>query len=100
MRYEIHGPSRKGVLRQSLIVVWLCFVTVTGCMVGPNFQRPQEPVPARWSGPLPPPPPQPATLVEKELACFREKTADERQRLREMTPIKLDAEGWERFVPK
>ena len=70
MRYEIHGPSRKGVLRQSLIVVWLCFVTVTGCMVGPNFQRPQEPVPARWSGPLPPPPPQPATLVEKELACW------------------------------
>jgi multidrug efflux system outer membrane protein len=41
---------------------------LTGCMVGPNFQRPQEPVPARWTGPLPPPPLQPVTLEEKKLA--------------------------------
>jgi len=70
MRDESHRASRRAVFRQSLIGVWLCLATVTGCMVGPNFQRPQESVPARWSGPLPPPSPQPATLAEKEMACW------------------------------
>lgn len=41
-----------------------------------------------------------SSLVDQELACFKKLNADERQRLREMPPIKLDAEGWERFVPK
>ncbi len=48
------------------MIVLLCVAASSGCMVGPNFQRPQEPVPARWSGPLPPP--QPVTPEEKKLA--------------------------------
>jgi multidrug efflux system outer membrane protein len=50
------------------MIILLCLAASSGCMVGPNFQRPQEPVPARWSGPLPPPSPQPVTLEEKELS--------------------------------
>jgi multidrug efflux system outer membrane protein len=69
MVYESHA-SRKGILRQSLIGVSLFLLTVTGCMVGPNFQRPQESVPVQWSGPLPPPSPLPATVAEKDLACW------------------------------
>jgi multidrug efflux system outer membrane protein len=70
MADESHAVSRKGIFRKGLIGVSLFLVTVTGCMVGPNFQRPPESVPAQWSGPLPPPSPQPATLAEKELAYW------------------------------
>lgn len=77
-----HGHGSQGVLcanlcasprrirRQSLAVtVWICLAALTGCTVGPNFERPSEQVPAEWAGPLPPAPEARApTLAEKELA--------------------------------
>jgi outer membrane protein, multidrug efflux system len=64
-------PTRTRRFRQSMALTVLFFLfSLTGCMVGPNFQRPQEQVPAQWSGPLPPPPPRPLTREEKELASW------------------------------
>lgn len=42
-------------------------VTLSGCMVGPNFQRPQAQVPATWAGPSPVST-ETATPEQKELA--------------------------------
>ena len=33
------------------IIVWLLFVILSGCMVGPNFKRPQTSLPNDWTGP-------------------------------------------------
>jgi multidrug efflux system outer membrane protein len=41
-----------------------CLIFLAGCMVGPNFQPPQTPVPNEWVGPVPPPP----TAAEQDLA--------------------------------
>jgi multidrug efflux system outer membrane protein len=56
-----------------LLLSWLA--TSTGCMVGPNFQRPKTEVPATWTGPTPSTRPQPATVAEptgaeKKLALW------------------------------
>ena len=32
-------------------MLWLSLVILSGCMVGPNFQRPQPSLPAGWAGP-------------------------------------------------
>jgi multidrug efflux system outer membrane protein len=66
MLYSLLRWKRSGYILA--LAVMLCFTASSGCMVGPNFQRPQEPVPAGWSGPLPPPPSQAVTFEEKELA--------------------------------
>lgn len=61
--------SQRRTLRYILaLMAWFCLATLTGCMVGPNFQRPQVQVPANWAGPTPTPTTQPATLAEKDLA--------------------------------
>jgi multidrug efflux system outer membrane protein len=66
-----NSPTRTRRFRQSMaLTVLFCIFMLTGCMVGPNFQRPHEPVPAQWSGPLPPPPPHPLTVEETELASW------------------------------
>jgi multidrug efflux system outer membrane protein len=51
-------------------VLLCCLATLTGCMVGPDFQRPKSQVPGTWTGPTPPPSPQPATVAEKNLALW------------------------------
>jgi len=33
-------------------MVWLSLAILSGCMVGPNFQRPQTTLPTEWSGPI------------------------------------------------
>jgi multidrug efflux system outer membrane protein len=59
------------IVGQGLTVMLLsCLATLTGCMVGPNFQRPETQVPASWAGPTPSPSPQPATVAEKDLALW------------------------------
>lgn len=40
-----------------------CLVLLAGCKVGPNFKKPETPVPDKWVGPLPPP-----TAAEQDLA--------------------------------
>jgi multidrug efflux system outer membrane protein len=37
--------------RSLVLMVWLSLAILSGCMVGPNFQRPQTTLPADWSGP-------------------------------------------------
>jgi len=51
------------------LVVWIFLAALPACTVGPNFERPEERVPAEWAGPLPPAPEARApTLAEKDLA--------------------------------
>jgi len=47
-------------------MVWLSLAILSGCMVGPNFQRPQTTLPAEWSGPTVEP--RPVSPAEAELA--------------------------------
>jgi outer membrane protein, multidrug efflux system len=65
-----HAPAGR-VRRHSLLwIVPLCLAALTGCMVGPNFERPKEQAPANWAGPTPASATHPPTLAEKELACW------------------------------
>jgi multidrug efflux system outer membrane protein len=52
------------------IMLLSCLAALTGCMVGPDFQRPETQVPAIWAGPTPSPSPLPATVAEKDLALW------------------------------
>jgi NodT family efflux transporter outer membrane factor (OMF) lipoprotein len=60
----------------------VCFfvASLTGCMVGPNFQRPQPQVPDSWVGPTPVPEPE-AVPSEKDMALARWWTVFEDQTL-------------------
>ncbi len=49
-----------------VLVIWLSAAILSGCMVGPNFQRPHTTLPADWSGPTVEP--RSATAAETELA--------------------------------
>jgi outer membrane protein, multidrug efflux system len=60
------SPKHIRCLRLSLLV-FLCVAALSGCMVGPNFQRPQPQVPDGWAGPTPAARPE-ATASEKALA--------------------------------
>jgi multidrug efflux system outer membrane protein len=63
------APWPKRIPRTVLgAVVGIGLTMFTGCMVGPNFQRPETPVPSSWTGPTTAPAVQPAAFVEKELA--------------------------------
>ncbi len=44
---RIAGRSR---LRPELLILSLSFILFAGCMVGPNYQRPEVHVPANWAG--------------------------------------------------
>ncbi|MEW6668527.1 MAG: efflux transporter outer membrane subunit [Thermodesulfobacteriota bacterium] len=68
MLSESTGASPKHVfcLGPALLII-LSVAVLTGCMVGPNFQRPQPQIPEGWAGPTPAVPPE-ATLSERELA--------------------------------
>jgi len=46
----------------------LFLLTLSGCMVGPNFLRPKAQVPADWVGPVPASEPAPAEASGKDLA--------------------------------
>jgi multidrug efflux system outer membrane protein len=60
---------QRWIRRQSLALkVCLFLTTSTGCMVGPNFERPQVEVPANWAWSTSTPTSQPATPAEKDLA--------------------------------
>lgn len=48
------------------MILWLFLAILSGCMVGPNFQRPQTPLPADWAGPTAES--RPVTPAEEELA--------------------------------
>jgi len=48
------------------LILWLFLAILSGCMVGPNFQRPQTPLPADWAGPTAES--RPVTPAEEELA--------------------------------
>lgn len=52
-----------------VLAAGLSLILLAGCMVGPNFQRPQPAaMPAQWAGPTPRTAPQPVTPAEEELA--------------------------------
>ena len=64
-----HPVSRRRLRRYSLVPrVWLCLALLTGCAVGPDFQRPQVQVPANWTGPIATSATQVVTSAEKGLA--------------------------------
>jgi len=48
-------PESRRPLRALGLGVLVCLASLAGCMVGPNFQRPEAQVPAKWVGPVPPP---------------------------------------------
>jgi multidrug efflux system outer membrane protein len=52
--------------RSLALILWLFLAILSGCMVGPNFQRPQTPLPADWAGPTAES--RPVTPAEEELA--------------------------------
>jgi multidrug efflux system outer membrane protein len=63
------NPWRRRICRYGpALLIWISLAMVTGCMVGPNFQRPQVQVPAQWTGPTHAPGTRPPTLAEQELA--------------------------------
>jgi multidrug efflux system outer membrane protein len=37
--------------RSLALILWLSFAILSGCMIGPNFKRPQTTLPADWAGP-------------------------------------------------
>jgi len=55
------------IARRLLPVICL---TAVGCMVGPDFRPPQQPMPARWSGPSTQPSTRPATRPASDLAVW------------------------------
>jgi multidrug efflux system outer membrane protein len=58
--------SRRICVHSLALTVWICLAALTGCTVGPNFERPSEQVPAEWAGPLPPAPEALAPMLEEE----------------------------------
>jgi multidrug efflux system outer membrane protein len=53
MRRTANSDLQKRIGGRSLaLMVWLYFTILSGCMVGPNFQRPQTTLPADWVGPI------------------------------------------------
>jgi len=52
--------------RSPALILWLFLAILSGCMVGPNFQRPQTTLPAGWAGPTAES--RPVTPAEEELA--------------------------------
>lgn len=52
------------------LALLLSLSLLTGCMVGPNFRRPETPVPAEWAGPVPKASPEAASAAEKELTSW------------------------------
>jgi multidrug efflux system outer membrane protein len=52
MRRTVNPVLQKPIGGHSLaLILWLSFAILSGCMVGPNFQRPQTALPADWTGP-------------------------------------------------
>jgi multidrug efflux system outer membrane protein len=66
-----HPVWQRWIRRQSQALM-VCFSLgmSTGCMVGPNFQRPQVEVPANWAWQTSTPITQPAAPTEKDLALW------------------------------
>jgi len=52
--------------RSPALIIWLSLAILSGCMVGPNFQRPQTSLPTDWAGPTAES--RPITPAEEELA--------------------------------
>jgi NodT family efflux transporter outer membrane factor (OMF) lipoprotein len=52
--------------RSRVLLVWLVLAILSGCTVGPDFQRPHTTLPADWSEPAVEP--QPVTSAETDLA--------------------------------
>ena len=54
MLFKNHGDTPRHIRCLGLsLLVFLSVAALTGCMVGPNFQRPQSQVPDGWAGPTP-----------------------------------------------
>src|SRR5215471_10728110 len=51
-------------MRTSYLAIAVAAALLTGCMVGPNYKRPQVAVPANFRAPAPLPEPQAASLAD------------------------------------
>ncbi|MFW2440845.1 MAG: efflux transporter outer membrane subunit [Arenicellales bacterium] len=47
-RLKIKDTSRRGFLRPSSFVLCLAMVSLSGCMVGPDYEKPEVDTPAEW----------------------------------------------------
>lgn len=61
-----------------IMLIWAGLTTLTGCAVGPDYVRPQVPVPNQWVGPAAAEPKPLATPDENRLARWWEIFADAR----------------------
>jgi NodT family efflux transporter outer membrane factor (OMF) lipoprotein len=67
MRRKANRILQKRVGGQSLaLILWLSLAILSGCMVGPNFKRPQTTMPPDWAGPTAES--RPVTPADAELA--------------------------------
>jgi multidrug efflux system outer membrane protein len=69
MRHTANQVLQKQISGRSLaLMIWLSVAILSGCMVGPNFQRPHTTLPADWSEPTVEP--RSVTAAETELASW------------------------------
>jgi len=67
MRRKANRILQKRVGGRSLaLILWLSLAILSGCMVGPNFKRPQTTMPPDWAGPTAES--RPVTPADAELA--------------------------------
>jgi multidrug efflux system outer membrane protein len=71
MSANYHPVPRRAVYTSCLILgAALCLVTLSGCLVGPNYQPPQASVPAEWTGSKTRPTPQPPAISAQDLVYW------------------------------
>jgi multidrug efflux system outer membrane protein len=69
MRRTANPVLRKSMGAPALmLMLWLSLAILSGCMVGPNFKRPQTTLPADWVGPTAES--RAVTPAEAQLACW------------------------------
>src|SRR5215472_9446650 len=69
-------------MRASYIAIAAAAALLTGCMVGPNYKRPQVAIPANFRAPAPLPEPQAASLADlKWFEVFHDEQLQELIRL-------------------
>lgn len=66
-RYANHGRPVHPALFSAVFPTVILLALLSGCTVGPDFQRPEAAVPARWSGFTQPAATVPQTVADEEL---------------------------------